>query len=244
MNPPPTSIDGTDITGATIDGTKVQEITVDGDTVFIAGPPDTALDHRWPHSGGTDLTDAIGSLDGSLNGSSFQSDANAVDDTVLFHNGSSDFVSFGSGVFDFVAGGSFTATGYVNIDNFGSTQTILGQDTGGGQFSVFVTPGGNLRGQIQENNTFSSLTFNTGQWHFWAVRLNASTDTLLGRIDDTEETISTTSTAATSNGDARIADNGEGKFFLDGRTDETTLSSGLVSDENLDKLKARRDDFN
>jgi len=41
---PPTSIDGTDITGATIDGTDVQEITVDGQTVFTAGfsPPDSA----------------------------------------------------------------------------------------------------------------------------------------------------------------------------------------------------------
>jgi hypothetical protein len=36
MTPPPTSIDGTDITGATIDGQEVQEITVDGDTVFTA----------------------------------------------------------------------------------------------------------------------------------------------------------------------------------------------------------------
>jgi len=35
---PPTSIDGTDITGATIDGTDVTEITVDGQTVFTAGP--------------------------------------------------------------------------------------------------------------------------------------------------------------------------------------------------------------
>jgi len=34
----PTSIDGTDITGATIDGTDVTEITVDGDTVFSAAP--------------------------------------------------------------------------------------------------------------------------------------------------------------------------------------------------------------
>jgi len=32
----PTSIDGTDITGATIDGQDVEEITVDGDTVFSA----------------------------------------------------------------------------------------------------------------------------------------------------------------------------------------------------------------
>jgi len=36
---PPTSIDGTDITGATIDGTDVQEINVDGQTVFTAGGP-------------------------------------------------------------------------------------------------------------------------------------------------------------------------------------------------------------
>jgi hypothetical protein len=40
MSPPPTSIDGTDITGATIDGQDVQEITVDGQTVFTAGVPD------------------------------------------------------------------------------------------------------------------------------------------------------------------------------------------------------------
>jgi len=36
---PPTSIDGTDITGATIDGTDVSEITVDGQTVFTASLP-------------------------------------------------------------------------------------------------------------------------------------------------------------------------------------------------------------
>jgi len=36
MTPPPNSIDGTDITGATIDGQEVQEITVDGQSVFTA----------------------------------------------------------------------------------------------------------------------------------------------------------------------------------------------------------------
>jgi len=35
----PTSIDGTDITGATIDGQDVEEITVDGQTVFSGAPP-------------------------------------------------------------------------------------------------------------------------------------------------------------------------------------------------------------
>jgi len=35
---PPTSIDGTDISGATIDGTEVTEITADGNVVFSARP--------------------------------------------------------------------------------------------------------------------------------------------------------------------------------------------------------------
>jgi len=45
MSPPPTSIDGTDITGATIDGQQVQEITVDGQTVFTAGPDPGIIDN-------------------------------------------------------------------------------------------------------------------------------------------------------------------------------------------------------
>jgi len=46
---PPTSIDGTDITGATIDGTDVTEITVDGQTVFTAGPAAPPLFNNLYH---------------------------------------------------------------------------------------------------------------------------------------------------------------------------------------------------
>jgi len=49
----PTSIDGTDITGATIDGTDVQEITVDGQTVFSATTP------KIYHLGGNPANDDI-----------------------------------------------------------------------------------------------------------------------------------------------------------------------------------------
>jgi hypothetical protein len=49
---PPTSIDGTDITGATIDGTDVQEITVDGQTVFTAVPDSVLI-----QSGGEFIVD-------------------------------------------------------------------------------------------------------------------------------------------------------------------------------------------
>ena len=53
----PTSIDGTEITGATIDGQDVSEITVDGETVFTA-IPDSLLYH-YTFDGG-DLTDQMG----------------------------------------------------------------------------------------------------------------------------------------------------------------------------------------
>jgi hypothetical protein len=47
MTPPPTSIDGTDITGATIDGQEVQEITIDGQTVFTAIPDSGKLQAHY-----------------------------------------------------------------------------------------------------------------------------------------------------------------------------------------------------
>jgi len=46
MTPPPTNIDGTDITGATIDGQDVQEITIDGQTVFVAENLPTTVTSR------------------------------------------------------------------------------------------------------------------------------------------------------------------------------------------------------
>jgi len=63
---PPTSIDGTDITGATIDGTDVQEITVDGQTVFTAGPqlPTTNLIHHYDFSAPSTTTTFVEDLAG------------------------------------------------------------------------------------------------------------------------------------------------------------------------------------
>jgi hypothetical protein len=65
MTPPPTSIDGTDITGATIDGQDVQEITIDGQTVFTAGPTDFYLLDDF---GDNKLTNRTGSSTTTYNG--------------------------------------------------------------------------------------------------------------------------------------------------------------------------------
>jgi len=64
---PPTSIDGTDITGATIDGTDVTEITVDGQTVFTAVPslPTAGLLHHWDFSNPNSTTSFVEDQQGS-----------------------------------------------------------------------------------------------------------------------------------------------------------------------------------
>ena len=69
----PTSIDGTDITGATIDGTDVTEITVDGDVVFSAGPTlSPNLKHYWTFDNadvsGNNVFDTVGNIDGTISG--------------------------------------------------------------------------------------------------------------------------------------------------------------------------------
>jgi len=66
MTPPPTSIDGTDITGATIDGQQVQEITIDGQTVFTALPDPAIHQWKWDEGSGTSFSDSIGSASGTF----------------------------------------------------------------------------------------------------------------------------------------------------------------------------------
>jgi len=95
---PPTSIDGTDITGATIDGTDVQEITVDGQTVFTAAPQINLpvaysnLVAWYPFDSATyggsntdDVTAILGgsgddtAYDGTVNGATYQSSGGRTD---------------------------------------------------------------------------------------------------------------------------------------------------------------------
>jgi len=97
----PTSIDGTDITGATIDGTDVQEITVDGQTVFSAGPPlpTTGLVHRYDATDTSSLTNTSGgpisNLDDVGQWDDLVGSANYVDDSVGGSSTAPQFVTSG-----------------------------------------------------------------------------------------------------------------------------------------------------
>jgi len=80
---PPTSIDGTDITGATIDGTDVQEITVDGQTVFTSTTPHPSGKVAW-YAIDTSSTSVVADLTGNNSDATVQSGISSVSDSDLY----------------------------------------------------------------------------------------------------------------------------------------------------------------
>jgi len=117
---PPTSIDGTDITGATIDGTDVTEITVDGQTVFTAQTLPVAYSNlvawypfdsaAYGGSNADDVTAILGgsgddtAYDGTVNGATYQSSGGVTDISAGANSGGFDF----DGIDDFINLGSNT----------------------------------------------------------------------------------------------------------------------------------------
>ena len=137
---PPTSIDGTDITGATIDGTDVQGITVDGDVVFSAGPnfpvAYSNLIAWYPFDsaeyGGSNGDDVTAILGGS-------GDDTAYDGTVVGAN----YVSSG-GVTDIRAGANSGAYDFPN--NTDSIDVTLGTSISSSQWTLMAWVEKNLGG--------------------------------------------------------------------------------------------------
>jgi len=155
----PTSIDGTDITGATIDGTDVTEITVDGDTVFTAETLPVAYSNLiawYPFDssfyGGSDADDATALFNPSQSG-----DSTAYDGTVS----GATYQSSG-GVTDINAGAN---SGAFNFD--GSNDKI---NTGNNGFSdpISVTGWGRKEagGQPYFVNAYQATS--NGNW-FWLI---------------------------------------------------------------------------
>jgi len=137
---PPTSIDGTDITGATIDGTDVQEITVDGDVVFGSAAPSNLpvaysnLVAWYPFDsaeyGGSNADDVTALFNPSQSG-----DSTAYDGTVE----SASYQSSG-GVTDINAGansGGFDFSGNEGIETSG---TQIGSSVGTFSYGGWIFP--------------------------------------------------------------------------------------------------------
>jgi len=179
----PTSIDGTDITGATIDGTDVTEITVDGDTVFTAGPAPGNFQYDAPDLNLSNnqavLTWAETSSNDTLsNGSNLTFDTTTMNDVSvngqfgLIESTSSGLQNLLFNETDISISFSFVMTTATDNDR------LMGFDDGNTRFYIITQDNfggsvGNLRLEIADRTTNervcrfdTNTTFNDGNAHF------------------------------------------------------------------------------
>jgi len=194
---PPTSIDGTDITGATIDGTDVTEITVDGDTVFSAQALPVAFSNliAWypfdsAEYGGSNSDDVTAIIGGS-------GDDTAYDGTVI---GSPTYVSSGgvtdinagsnSGAYEFdgtlgdgihspdISYSGFTKMCWFNVDALGNSLLFGDFDTPGPEYAHISIVNGDLSYTFDDGNASFDIivttTVNTNEWYHVAITYDAS----------------------------------------------------------------------
>jgi hypothetical protein len=155
MSPPPTSIDGTDITGATIDGQEVQEITIDGQTVFTATQLPVAYGNllQWypfdsSEYGGNNADDVTAILGGSgddtafngtVNGATYNStdgvtDINKGQNSGAFIFNLGDFIEVNSRAF----GNEFTICAFIKPDTPNNGTMYSARDADGSTPKVIL----------------------------------------------------------------------------------------------------------
>jgi len=244
---PPTSIDGTDITGATIDGTDVQEITVDGDVVFTAVPE--SLVSRWTlddaDTSGSTCIDTVGNNDGTISGATTGvSGANQTYTTneAYDFDGVNDVVdipdnptlTFSDGTND----EPFSIAAWINPDdattfriftkNLNNTnREYLFTITGADNLALALFDGDN--NPANQNRRFGDTDFTTLQntWSHVVVTYDGSS-TATGislYIDAVEETYSLTSTGSSYNAMNDVAGAVEIGRFVDG-----SFANGAIDD--------------
>jgi len=253
---PPTSIDGTDITGATIDGTDVQEITVDGQTVFSAVPaiPTGAVAH-WKFdddSNSSVAIDSVGSNNGTISGATYTT--GLVGDNALNFSTDTDHVDIPDA--DFVENTDFTVAFFVNFDTLPSSSDIAFLFAPGYDGS---THPGHI---IYDNNALTSQegiairsfdgsstdfvgtsqVLSTNQWIHVAVSLDNSTGSVNIYIDGVKEVSSEILSNLSSNADDYYIGayfNGAGNVFEfgpDGQMDDVVVYDRVLSDSEITAL--------
>jgi len=241
MTPPPTNIDGTDITGATIDGQDVQEITIDGQTVFTAGPviPDSALSqnlvawYRFEDGDARDYTNDLDgtfadstAYDGTISGATFQSSGGVTD----FENGAN------SASFDFDGGDAidipnsilnsnstdFTLNIWLEADDVSSLAGVFGNlffgDSTG--IGIFINSGDLFYRQRNADTSTSDVSTSISADTYFMATLAMDNQTMNAYLNG--NLVGSTSTPTTTyEFDNRIGE--QGGFGFDGVLDDARL---------------------
>jgi len=227
----PTSIDGTDITGATIDGTDVTEITVDGDTVFTAETLPVAYSNLvawWP-------------FDSSFYGGSVGDDVTALFNPAQSGDSTAYDVSDSSGT-------SFSPNDVVDI-NAGANSTCLRTD--GSSDCRFITSFGgsvdtfSIMGWLNKQGVSDGYQIN--QWEnpsvdAYAIGFRDGKAWYRLQIDDGQGGVNVGGPTININNNewyhialARNGNNGDYYFWVDGVliANGSTITGTLSIDNNL-----------
>jgi len=140
MSPPPTNIDGTDITGASIDGQDVQEITLDGQTVFSAGVDLTNLTNAWSfdEGSGTLAADNFGTDDITLQTGKWITGSQFVGGTAVDFDGS--FFGFVGDSLNVIQQNSdWSIEFWINVGNFSREVVFYHERTASDSERISVT---------------------------------------------------------------------------------------------------------
>jgi len=261
---PPTSIDGTDITGATIDGQDVEEITVDGQTVFTAGPSNLPVAYSnlvawYPFDSATyggsnadDVTAIIGgsgddtAYDGTVNGPTYQSSGGVTDINAGANSGAFDF----DGVNDLIETSPTTGFDLNNLTisfwtNFAVPSTNY----------RFIFRGNLGQESFQSSFEFTYRTFDgmkmiigNGSGLVSAQTTNVSTNTdehVAGTYDGSTikvyingnlEDSTSTSITPEQDGDRLLIGTGENGRYLDGMMDDVRIYNTALSSTQINQI--------
>jgi len=176
----PTSIDGTDITGATIDGQDVQEITVDGNTVFSSSSLTNNLVSYYNFEGNLNDTGAAGTVtDNGINsGVSFSTDSKVGTQSGDFSGTGDHFKISVSADNQFT--GDFTIAYWFKYDASGRAITVNKRPftATDGNSDVYFDLGEEIKIALFDKTVLfeDSSNLNDNNWHHIAISAKENVD--------------------------------------------------------------------
>jgi len=259
----PTSIDGTDITGATIDGQDVQEIPVDGQTVFTAGPDNLPVAYsnliawypfdaaEYGGANADDVTAIIGgsgddtAYDGTVNGATYQSNGGVTDINAGANSGAFDFDGSNDYIeippttgFDL---NTLTMSFWSNFENTSSVRYIfrgnLGQDSFQSSFEFTYRTSDGMKMIIGNGSGLaaaSTTNISTNTDEHVAGTYDGSTIKVY--INGTLEASTSTSITPEQDGDRLLIGTGENARYVDGRMDDVRIYNTALSGTQINQI--------
>jgi len=241
---PPTSIDGTDITGATIDGTDVQEITVDGDVVFSATPvPGTDMFNNPIQQYNADSLNLsnnavvstwscsiTGTIADGVDNPTFKS--NQSGKTAVYYGTDSRHHEIRNDITWPIGGNPISVAITAYLDSSTAKQVAFGFNTNGGP--IFTVGNGELKIDsfgIPPGPTVGTIS--TGQWFTAGIVFDFGTDNHDMYVNTNSFNVNYTGSGASNNSNKYIGARQDGFDSINGYIHDIVICDGAESQQSF-----------